>query len=117
MSASKRMPVSCNPGHLLASLSIRAKLILLVGTALVLLLLSAASGYWGMQRGRSALDEITGTRLSSVMSLQTISEAKTALQAIQVSVFMYEADVEAQAKFAQLIARNHEIWGLIDKAM
>lgn len=100
-----------------ASLSIRAKLMLLVGTALVLLLLSASSGYWGMQRGRSALDEIARTRMPSVMSLQTISEAKTSLQAIQVSVFMYEADTEAQAKFVQLVARNREVWKLIDKAM
>lgn len=102
---------------MLASLTIRAKLILLVGTALSLLLLSAASGYWGMERGRSALDEFARTRMPSVMSLQTISEAKTALQAIQVSVFMYEADTEAQAKFAQLAARNREVWKLIDKAM
>jgi methyl-accepting chemotaxis protein len=30
---------------------------------------------------------------------------------------MYEADAEAQAKFAQLVARNREIWKLTDKAM
>lgn len=97
-------------------LTIRARLILLVGTALGLLLLSASSGYWGMQRGRAALDEITQTRMASVMYLQTMHEAKTALQAIEVSVFMYEADTEAQAKFAQLAARNREVWDRIDKA-
>lgn len=111
------MVVIRRPAHVFASLSIRAKLILLVGTALVLLLLSASSGYWGMQRGRSALGEITRMRIPSVMSLQTMSEAKAALQAVQVSVFMYESDTEAQAKFVQLVAHNREIWKLIDHAM
>ena len=99
------------------ALSIRTKLILLVGVALGMLLLSASSGYWGMQRSRSALDEITRTRMASVMHLQTMHEAKTAIQAIQGNVFMYENDPEAQGKFAQLVAHNHEVWGRIDGAV
>jgi methyl-accepting chemotaxis protein len=98
-------------------LSIRSKLILLVGVALVTLLLSASSGYWGMQRSRAALDEITGSRMVSVMQLQTMHEAKTALQAIQGNVFMYENDPEAQGKFAQLVAQNRDIWARIDRAV
>lgn len=98
-------------------LSIRSKLILLVGVALGMLLLSASSGYWGMQYGRSALDEISRTRMPSLMHLQTMYEAKTAMQAIQANVFMYENDPEAQGKFTRLVAHNQEVWGRIDRAV
>jgi len=101
----------------LQGLSIRSKLILLVVVALGTLLLSATSGYWGMQRTRLALDEITQTRMASVMHLQTIHEAKTDLQRIQSNVFMYEQDAEAQGRFAQLVAQNRDVWVRVDRAM
>jgi hypothetical protein len=55
------MYVVKKPGRILMRLTIRAKLVLLVGMALGLLLLSASSGYWGMRWGPAALDEITQT--------------------------------------------------------
>lgn len=99
------------------NLTIRMKLIVLVCLALGLLLLSALSGYWGIGRGHSALEEIVRTRMASVMLLQTMREAETSLQANQVSVFMYESDTEAQSKFARLAALNQDTWARIDSAV
>ncbi|WP_445400760.1 methyl-accepting chemotaxis protein [Zobellella sp. An-6] len=102
--------------QMFGGLSIRARLNLFVGLALGLLLLSASSGYWGMQRGQAALNEITQVRMASVMYLQEMNAAMTELQAIQVGVFMYEADPEAQRKFAQFVALHREVWKRIDIA-
>lgn len=102
---------------IISKLSIRAKLAMLVCVALGLLLIAASAGYWGIEQGRKALDEITAKRMVSARHLQTMSEAKTALNAIQVSVFMYESDPEAQGKFRQILGHNREAWARLDTAI
>ncbi|MCX7142824.1 MAG: MCP four helix bundle domain-containing protein, partial [Proteobacteria bacterium] len=97
------------------NLSLKGKLSLLVGLAIVALLCVAGMGLYGMNTGTNAVHEIGENRLPSVEGLQIINEGQTAVRSNNLSTAIYENDYQAQAKFGEVLAKRKETWARIDK--
>ncbi len=92
------------------NLSLKAKLISLLAVALLALALVGSVGWSGLINTASSLSEVGKVRLPSVLGLEMINEAQTAISAANRLVAFYENDYQAQAKFADSVKEKDTIW-------
>ena len=96
-------------------LSLKTKLGLLVGVAVIALLSVAGAGLMAARTGVKAVDEIGSVRLPSVLGLEIVNEGQTAVRVVNLETSLYENDYNAREKFAKLVEKKKEVWDRIEK--
>jgi methyl-accepting chemotaxis protein len=97
------------------SLSIRARLFLLVGVAIAGLCAVAITAMLGINTLSASIDEIGNVRLPSVLGLEIVNEGQTAIRVKTLETAIFENDYAAQEQFGALVEGKQEIWARIDK--
>ena len=101
---------------MLNNLTVRAKLITLIGTSLLALVVVMAIGISGMKKDREMLQDVGHNKLPSVLSLMVVNEAQTSLRS---SNRVIDAIAAYPAEFPEIdrqLKRKQEFWSKIDKA-
>ncbi len=96
-------------------LSLKAKLIGLLSVALLALAIVGAVGWSGLITTAGSLSEVGKVRLPSVLGLEMINEAQTAISATNRLVAFYENDYQAQSKFADSVKDKEAVWKRADE--
>jgi len=99
---------------MLNSLTIKAKLALLLGVALLALAVVGFAGFQGIRGLGNSLTEVGDVRLPSVQGLLEISEGQTAVRSANLNASIWENDYKAQAKFAELLKTKANAWSNIE---
>jgi methyl-accepting chemotaxis protein len=97
------------------NLTLKAKLFMLVGVALVALAIVGAVGWMGLTNTAASVYEIGKVRMPSVLGLEIINEGQTAVRSNNRYVSTFENDYKAQDKFAEALKTRSEIWRRIDE--
>jgi methyl-accepting chemotaxis protein len=97
------------------NMTVKAKLILLLAVAITALLAGGLTGWLGISNTTAAVKEIGGNRMPSILGLEIMNEAQTALKAANQKVAFYENDYHAQDKFAQSLKDLDDVWERVDK--
>ncbi|HEX5337682.1 MAG TPA: methyl-accepting chemotaxis protein [Gallionella sp.] len=100
---------------MLSNASLRFKLILLSGLGLVLLMVTAVTGIWGIHSGINGVQEIGRNRLPAVLSLQKLQELQIALKSSTFEVGLWENDNEAQDMFGEIAKDKKRLWKSVDE--
>lgn len=103
------------------SMTLRAKLIVLMAVASVALAMVGMAGWRGLNGTASSIDEIGHNRMPSVLGLQMIESGMTALNLNVLTAAKWEIDYRAQENFSklkesesQIMARLEEGWKMYD---
>ncbi|MBI3382225.1 MAG: MCP four helix bundle domain-containing protein [Aquabacterium sp.] len=91
-------------------LSLKAKLIGLLSVALLALAIVGAVGWSGLIATSGSLSEVGKNRLPSVLGLEMMNEAQTAIAAANRLVAFSENDYQAQTKFAGSVKEKDVVW-------
>lgn len=100
---------------MLSNATLRFKLILLSGLGLALLMVTAATGIWGIQNGVEGVQEIGRNRLPAVLALQKLQEQQIALRSSTFEVGLWENDPEAQDMFVGIAQDKKRLWKNVDE--
>ena len=95
---------------MLNNLSLKNKLVLLSVLGIVMLLLIAITGTFGIRSGIDGVQEIGRNRLPSVLALQKIKELQVSLKSSTYEVALWENDPEAQDMFAGIAKDKRSLW-------
>ena len=95
---------------MMANMTIKAKLILMLSVAVLGLVLVGGTGYRGLQATNDSIDEIGGNRLPSVVGLYQMQLAMSEVQRSTLNVALWENDYKAQSEFANLNTRKQGNW-------
>ena len=105
--------VSISPSRkpdMIDNLSIKFKLLLLLGIMLIATTVVGLMGNAGITKVADALEEVGVVRLPSVDGLLTLSEAQTAVKAATLSTLALQGKLEASQEFAAVIAQRRTAW-------
>jgi len=91
-------------------ISLKAKLISLLSVALVALAIVGSVGWNGLINTAASLSEVGKVRLPSVLGLEIINEAQTAVASANRRIAFFENDYQAQAKFAEGLKEKDVDW-------
>jgi methyl-accepting chemotaxis protein len=98
-----------------ASLSIRVKLTLLIVIALTALVATGLAGWSGIRGTTAAMKGIGEVRLPSVLGLDIVNEAQTAIRSANRLTAFYENDYKASDKFAEILKTKEQRWQQVAK--
>jgi methyl-accepting chemotaxis protein len=96
-------------------MTLKAKLFGLLAVALTALLAVGAVGWIGVTNTAESVLEIGKVRLPSVLGLEMINEGQTAISASNRRVAFFENDYKAQAKLAEELQNQAEVWRRIEE--
>ncbi len=91
-------------------MTIKAKLIGLLATAIIASLLIGVSGWMGLRDAGHSIKEIGDVRLPSVQGLLTLNEGHTAVQSANRWALTWENDYNAQSRFEEVLAVKSSAW-------
>jgi len=92
--------------------SLRVKLTLIAVLSTLALLIVSAVGFVGIRSGQHDINEIGKVRLPSVLGLEIINEAQTAVKAATLTAAVYENDFtkEGRAGFELALTQQKKAW-------
>ena len=97
------------------NLTLKAKLFSLLMAALLAVLVVGGIGWNGIGHVDEAMDEIGSVRLPSVLGLQIVNEAQTAIRSANRYVAFFELDYKAQAEYANVLKIREQRWKQVEK--
>ena len=95
--------------------SIKVRLILLVGVALLAIFCASLAGILGMRSGTEAVTELGYNRMPSVYGLMEMSRGQLEVRVINREIALLEFDDEPQGKVGKLLERKQAAYAQIDK--
>ena len=97
--------------------TMKAKLTLIALISVVALVISSLIGVVGIRQGQRDMEEVGKNRLPSVLGLEIVNEAQTAVKAATLGVVLYENDYTAAGKegFAKEIKNKKLAWDNAEK--
>ncbi|MGH8808181.1 MAG: HAMP domain-containing methyl-accepting chemotaxis protein, partial [Noviherbaspirillum sp.] len=95
---------------MLSKLTVKAKIILLLAVGILALLLVIASAFQGIKKEAEMLDEVGKVRMPSVLGLEIVNEAQTALRSISRAMDALGPYPEQHGEIAEMLKIKHEIW-------
>ncbi len=107
--------ISCKGEIDVNALSVKAKLGLLILIAVAALIGTGLAGWFGIRGTTSSMKEIGEVRLPSVLGLQIVNEAQTAIRSANRLAAFYEVDYKAPEKFAEVLKVKAQRWQQVDK--
>ncbi|MTV39495.1 methyl-accepting chemotaxis protein [Duganella radicis] len=99
-----------------ANITVRTKLLTLIGAAVLALLLVVLISFQGLKKQGDMLAEIGRNRMPSVQALMAINEGKTGIRSANRAADALALYPDNLAEIGQQIKRRAEIFGEIDKA-
>ena len=99
----------------LNALSVKAKLGLLILIAVAALISTGLAGWIGIRGTTSSMKEIGEVRLPSVLGLQIVNEAQTAIRSANRLTAFYEVDYKSSDKFGEILKIKAQRWQQVDK--
>lgn len=100
---------------MLSTMTIKAKLALLIAIAMAALLGTGLAGWLGISGTTSSIHEIGNVRLPSIEGLMMVSEGQTAVRAANRWALTWENDFKAQANFEGVLKVLDGAWKNIEK--
>ncbi|NVD72072.1 Tar ligand binding domain-containing protein [Duganella sp. BJB1802] len=100
---------------MLSTLTVRAKIIILLSVAVLALVAVVAIAFVGLKQDAAMLAEVGRNRLPSVQGLLQVSEGQTAVRSANRAMDAVAAYPENFDQIAQQLKRKQEIWAGIDK--
>jgi len=100
---------------MMANMTIKAKLFLLLLVAITALIGVGAAGWMGISNVSNAMHEIGGVRLPSIQGLLIVSEGQTAVRSNNRRALTWENDYKAQEKFSEVLNDKKEVWATIER--
>ena len=100
---------------MISNMTVKAKLILLLATAILASVLICAAGWRGLATTGQSIDEIGTVRLPSVQGLLIVSEGQTNARSATRWAMTWENDYNAQANFAKVLAAKAAAWESIER--
>ncbi|MBB5609504.1 MULTISPECIES: methyl-accepting chemotaxis protein [unclassified Janthinobacterium] len=97
------------------NLLIKWKLATLVAIMMLALLVVGASGYAGIAKVGTAVNEIGVVRLPSIQGLLMMNEGETAVAAATLTAAIYENNYQSQEQFAQALRLRERAWSNIEQ--
>jgi len=97
------------------SFTLKAKLLALMGIAILALTVVGLIGWAGMASISLSVAEIGKNRMPSIVGLEMVNEGQTAVRSANRSVSFFENDYKSQAKFTEVIHTREEVWKRIGK--
>ena len=97
------------------NLTLKAKLFTLLAVALAALLTVGAIGWMGLVHVADDLHEVGKVRLPSVLGLEIVNEAQTAIRSANRYAAFFELDYKAQAEYANVLKIREQGWQQVDK--
>ena len=104
-----------NQFNLLANLTVRTKLFILLAVAIIASMMIGGAGYIGIIKVDNAMSEIGEVRLPSVQGLLIMSEGQTAVRAANLWALTWENDYHAQANFNDVLKAKEAAWSNINR--
>ncbi|CAN7528484.1 methyl-accepting chemotaxis protein [Pseudoduganella sp. LjRoot289] len=101
---------------MLNTMTVRAKLITLIGIGLLALMLVMGIGIYGMKKDAAALDDIGNNSMPSILYLLTIQNSQVALRSANRVVDGVAAYPEELGEIERQLKRKREFWAEADKA-
>jgi methyl-accepting chemotaxis protein len=95
--------------------TLKAKLVLIALISVLALLASSTIGLDGIRKGQNDINEVGRNRLPSVLGLEIINEAQTALKAHTLETAIWENDYKAQNNYATVVKSKKNAWERADK--
>jgi methyl-accepting chemotaxis protein len=92
------------------NMTVKAKLFILLLVAMVSLMATGISGLFGIHETTASIQEIGGVRLPSILGLEILKNAQTAIRSKNREVAFMENDYQAQNKFSGALSRLDELW-------
>ncbi|MBW7903566.1 MAG: MCP four helix bundle domain-containing protein [Rhodocyclaceae bacterium] len=100
---------------MLAKMTIKAKLILMLVVAIAALAVAGGAGWRGIGAVSEAMQEIGEVRVPSIGGLLTVSEGQTAVQAANLRALIWENNYKAQAHFLDVLKIKKRSWDDIER--
>ncbi len=100
---------------MIAQLSIKAKLMLLLMVAVLSLASICAAGWFSLNTQVALLSEIGDERVPAVEGLLTVLEGQTAVRSANRSALLWETDYKAQSQFKEVLKAKEMAWQSINK--
>ena len=100
---------------MMKNMTIKAKLIAMLSTAVLGLLIVAGTGYFGLHTVGVDVKELGQNRMPSVVGLFKMQQSIAEVQRAALNVAIYENDYKAQGEFAKVIARRKKGWDDYEK--
>ncbi len=97
------------------NVSVKAKLWLLIGMALLALAVVGLTGNTGINHCSEQINEVGRVRLPSVEGLMVLNEAQTAVRLRTIEVAIWENNYKANDNFAESIKRKEQAWVRAEK--
>ncbi len=95
--------------------SVKAKLGLLILIAVAALIGTGLAGWLGIRGTTTSMKEIGEVRLPSVLGLQIVNEAQTAIRSANRLAAFYENDYKASDKFSETLKIKEQRWQQVAK--
>ena len=99
----------------MGNMTVKRKLIVLVGSALLMLSIVGAVGWQGLNSTIDNLNEVGIVRLPSVLGLEIMNESMSAVRSDNLSASLYETNYQAQDKFATILKNREETMERFEK--
>src|SRR5471032_3145743 len=114
----KKLQRSLNPGeiHMFSTITVRTKILTLLGVAVLALLVVMAISFTGLKREGEMLAELGRNRMPSLQSLMTMNEAKTAMRSSARAVDALANYPDQADELAHELSRQGELLAQFDKA-
>jgi methyl-accepting chemotaxis protein len=98
-----------------SSMTVKAKLILLLTVAIVASVLVGLAGGMGLKDTSDSIHEIGGNRLPSILGLEMVKNSRTAIQSTARRIAFYENDYHSQDNFADALKTLDRHWARLDE--
>lgn len=100
---------------MIAQLSIKAKLVLLLMVAVLSLVSICTAGWFSLNTQVALLSEIGDERVPAIEGLLAVLEGQTAVRSANRSALLWETDYKAQNQFKEVLKAKEMAWQSIDK--
>ena len=100
---------------MMANMTIKAKLLLMLVMAVLGLAMVGGTGYWGLHVSDLGLAEIGKNRMPSVVGLYQMQVGLGRLQRATLNVPLYENDYKSQGEFSRILQRKKTSWALFEQ--
>jgi methyl-accepting chemotaxis protein len=97
-------------GEKMSNLTLKTKLLALMGLAMLALTVVGGIGWAGMASISLSMDEIGKNRMPSIVGLEMVKEGQTAVRSANRSASFFENDYKSQANFDDVLRVREEVW-------
>jgi methyl-accepting chemotaxis protein len=100
---------------MIQNMTIKAKLMALIGFALAALVAVAGTAFYGLHSDKASLDEVARNRMPSVQGLLMMDKGYAAVRLAGLTAATWENDYNAADKFERVLEQRKEAWNEFER--